>query len=331
MMDELDAQVDLAENLIRAGNLPRAEEICRDVLKERPDDLGAYDALFSIHLRRDELQAAYELCDWRLARCPECPDTYLNKLVAYGRLSALDMDYEPMRLAKGESFMTNIRPRLSNYPLRLAQAEILHAVYFKDTQAALKLVRYERDKGHLSPDWLNMIEASLGVYAGDSALSRDLLVQQLTENAQDFSALNGISVIDYYRGALFSAMKYARRAKRADPEQAALSQEVIVASLMGMIPVFWPAQIIITLSVFLSSKLEDYLAVVVRYGGVLATMLLYGFLSTKIMEMGYGNNNLMLLSVILMGAWTYYILFAFHDVGSYFSGRSKSIKLSDKY
>lgn len=331
MTNKLDAQVELAENFLRAGNIQRAEEICRDVLQKDHHNLGAYEGLFSVHVAKRDYQAAYELCDWRLGRQPECPDTYVNKLVALAHLDADNWDYEFMRILKGKKFMAATRPRLANYPLHLAQAEVLYRVYFLDSQEAIKRIEYERQKGRLSPEWLDRLEASLTGYTGDTSRSRELLVRHLAENPQDFEALNELSITDYHRGRLFSAIKYARQAKRAAPEQAAMGQEVIIFSIIGLIPLFWLGQLMMSLTVLLSSRAADYVSASARYAGLILTVLAYGGICSKIMEQGFGNNNLLITVLIVIGIWVYYVLFSFQEISRSMTGKTKSIELNNKY
>lgn len=330
-MDDLDVQIDLAENFLRAGNINRAESLCREVLEKRHDDLGAFLCLFDVHMARDKTQDALELCDWRLARCPECSDGHLNKLIAFGVLSNQEPDYDYVRRITGENFMSKIRLRLSNHPLKLAQAEILHSLYFLDSQETLRLVNQERLQARLSPEWLDTIETILNVETGNTAQARHLLVKRLSENPQDTDALHNLAVTDYFSGRLFSAIKYARQAQRSAPEQSALSQEVIIASIIGLLPIFWLGQIIITLTIFASRRLEDYIATPLRFGGLIITMLTYGKLGTTFIELDSGGANIVLMVIILIGIWSGYILFFFGEIGSKVSGRKKSIKLSKKY
>lgn len=331
MMDDLDVQIDLAENFLRAGNITRAESLCREVLEKRHDDLGAFLCLFDVHMAQDKTQDALELCDWRLARRPECADGHLNRLIAFGVLSNQEPDYDYVRQITGENFMSKIRLRLSNHPLKLAQAEILYSLYFLDPQDTLRLVNQERLQARLSSEWLDTIETVLNVETGNTVQARQLLVKRLSENPQDTDALHNLAVTDYFSGRLFSAIKYARQAQRTAPEQSALSQEVIIASIIGLLPIFWLGQIIITLTIFASRRLEDYLAMPLRFGGLIVMILAYGKLVTKFIELDSGGANIVLTVIILIGIWAGYILFSFGEIGSKVSGRKKSIKLSKKY
>lgn len=331
MIDELDAQVELAENFLRAGNINRAESLSKEVLEKRHDDLGAFLCLFDVHAARDDMQKASELCDWRLARRPECPDSHLCKLVAFGTLSAKEVTYDHVRRMSGENFMFKVRQRLSNYPSKLAQAEILHGLYFLDPQETFKLIEQERLKGNLDPDWLNKIESSLNVYSGNAGRAKDSLLKQLSENPNDSYALHDLALTYFYSGQLFSAIKYARRAKTAAPEESADSQEVVIASIIGLLPIFWIGQIIITLTIFVTRNLEDYIAWPLRFGGLLATVLAYAKVLSFFVDLDKGGNNIILFAIILIGIWAGYIIFYFGEIGRYFSGSKKSIKLSKKY
>lgn len=330
-MDDLDAQVDLAENFLRAGNINRAESLCKEVLEKRHDDLGAFLCLFDVHLARDDIQKADELCDWRLARRPECPDSHLCKLVSFGTLSAREDMYTHIRRIEGENFMFKLRQRLSNYPLRLARAEILYSVYFLGPKDTLRLIEKERLSGRLEPEWLNNIERNIDVHTGRTRRAKDALLKHLVENPQDADALHDLSVTYFYNGRLFSAIKYARRAKQAAPLQSAESQEVIIASLIGLFPVFWLGQIIITLTIFITSKLDEDLAWPLQFGGILAVAISYGSLLTRVMDLSNGGQNILLLIIIGLGLWAGYIIFYFGEIGRKLSGREKSIKLSKKY
>ncbi len=330
-MDELDAKVDLAENFLRAGNTNRAEELCREVLSQRHNDRGAFLCLFDIHMARDQIQEAFDLCKWRLARTPECPESHICKLIAFGRLSAQDPTYDHVRRMTGENYMSGLRLRLANYPFILARAEIIHSVYFLDSQDTLKLIELERQKGHLDPIWLNDIERSLNVHTGNTGLAKPALMERLSKNPLDAGALHDLSVVYFFSGRLFSAIKYARQAKKAAPEQSAESQEVIIASVMSLLPLFWLGHIIIVLTVFLGRSLEDYLAMPLRYGGLLGTILAYGGVLTHFLESEAGGNNIILIVILMVGGWSAYILFSFGSIGTFFSKRSKSVGLSKKY
>jgi len=331
MMDDLDAQVDLAENFLRAGNINRAESLCQEVLDKRHDDLGAFLCLFDVHLARDNYEKASELCDWRLARRPDCPDSHICKLVAHGTLSAREVTYDHVRRLNGENFMAKLRRRLSDYPLRLARAEILYSIYFLDPKDTLRLIEKERISGRLDPDWLDSIEGRVDVYSGNTRRAKSALLKHLAENPQDADALYDLSVTYFYSGRLFSAIKYARRAKQAAPLQSAESQEVIIASLIGLLPLFWLGQLIITLIIFITSKLDEEYAWPLRFGGILAVAIGYGSLLTRFIDIGNGGQNVLLLVIIGLGLWAGYILFYFGEIGQKLSGRNKSIKLSKKY
>jgi len=330
-MDDLDAQIDLAESFLRAGNINRAESLCKEVLEKRHEDLGAFLCLFDIHLARDDLKKADALCDWRLARRPECPDSHLCKLVAFGSLSAREVTYDHVRRMSGENFMFKLRQRLSNYPLRLARAEILHSLYFMETQDTLRLIEAERLSGRLDAKWLDNIERNLDVHSGRIMRAKSALLARLAENPQDADALHDLSVTYFYSGRLFSAIKYARRAKQAAPLQSAESQEVIVASLIGLFPLFWLGQIIITLTIFITAKLDEEIAWPIRFGGILAIAVSYGSLLTRLVNIENGGQNIVLLAIIGLGLWAGYILFYFGEIGYKMSGRDKSVKLSKKY
>jgi tetratricopeptide (TPR) repeat protein len=331
MMDDLDAQIDLAENFLRAGNINRAESLCKEVLDKRHDDLGAFLCLFDVHLARDDFQKASELCDWRLARCPECPESHICKLVAFGTLSARDVTYDHVRRIDGENFMFKLRQRLSNYPLKLARAEILHSVYFQDPRDTLRLIDKERLSGRLDPEWLKSIESRVNVHSGNTRPAKDALLKTLAENPQDAEALHDLSVTYFYSGRLFSAIKYARRAKRIAPLQSAKSQEVIIASLIGLFPFFWLGQIIITLTIFITSKIDEDIAWPLRFGGILAVAISYGKILSGVINLKSGGQNILLLMIIGLGLWAGYILFYFGEIGHKLSGQDKSIKLSKKY
>lgn len=331
MMDDLDAQVDLAENFLRAGNINRAESLCQEVLDKRHDDLGAFLCLFDAHLARNNYQKASELCDWRLARRPECPDSHICKLVAFGTLSARDVTYDHVHRMNGEKFMAKLRRRLSDYPLRLARAEILYSIYFLDPKDTLRLIEKERLSGQLDPDWLNGIEARVDVYSGNTRRAKSALLKQLAENPQDADALQELAITYFYSGRLLSAIKYARRAKQAAPLQFAESQEVIIASLIGLFPFFWLGQLIITLTIFVTAKVDEELAWPLRFGGILAVVISYGSLLTRFIDIENGGQNLLLLIIIGLGLWSGYILFYFGEIGQKLSDRDKSIKLSKKY
>ena len=331
MMDELDAQIELAENFLRAGNIDRAESLCKEVLEKRHNHTAAFLCLFDIHAARDDMQKASQLCDWRLARSPECVDSHLCKLVAFGTLSAREDTYDYVRRMSGENFMVKLRLRLSNHPLKLAQAEILHSLYFLDSKDTFKLIDIERQKGQLDPSWLDRIEGSLDVHSGNTGRAKETLLKQLAENPQDADALHDLSVAYFYSGQLFSAIKFAKRAKQAAPTQTTQSQEVIIASIIGLIPVFWLGQIIITLTIFLTRHLEDYIAWPLRFCGILLLVLSYAGLISKYIWSGAGQENIVLLIVLGLGLWSGYILFYFGAIGYKLSGRDKSIKLSKKY
>lgn len=331
MTDELDAQIDLAENFLRAGNINRAEKLCKEVLEKRHDDRGAFLCLFDVHVAQNKMQEASDLCDWRINRRPECPDSHLCKLVAFGTLSARESTYDHILQMTGENFMSKIRLRLANYPLKLAQAEILHNLYFKSPQETLKRIDQERIKARLNPKWLDNIESSIDVHIGNTVRARTSLKKKLAENPQDAEALYDLAVTDFFSGKLFSAMKHAKQAKQYAPEQSAQSQEVIIASIIGLLPPFWIGQIIITLTVFITRSLEDYIAWPLRFGGVIAAVLAYSHLAQRFVKVETASGNIMLIFIILIGVWAGYITFYFGEIGSKLSERKSSIKISKKY
>lgn len=331
MMDELDAQVDLAENFLRAGNHNRAETLCREVLEKRHDDLGAFLCLFDIHLEKDKLKDALELCDWRLARRPECPQSHLCKLIAYGTLSAQEVTYDHIRRIKGDNLMSKTRVRLANHPLFLARAEILYSVYFLDPQEAFQQIDIERQKGQLDSVWLDSIESRLQVHTRHTSVARHSVMKRLAENPHDADTLHDMSLVSFFSGRLPSAIKYARRAKQFAPEQSAINQEVIIASIIGLIPIFWIGQIIITLTLFITRNLEEYAATPLRFGGVLATVMSYVAIFSRFTNIQTTTNYYVLAALLCVAAWAGYIIFYFGDIGHKISGQEKSIKLSKKY
>ncbi len=331
MMDELDAQIELAENFLRAGNVNRAEALCKEVLEKRHNHKGAFLCLFDVHLAKDHMQKASELCDWRLARCPECPDSHICKLIAFGTLSSREYVYDHVHRMSGENFMNKLRRRLANHPLKLAEAEILYGVYFLDAQETQQLIRKERHHMRLDSQWLDGIESSLNVHTGNTGRAKEALLQRLSKNPQDAHTLHDLSVAYFFSGRLFRAIKYARKAKEIRPTQSAQSQEVIIASILGLIPVFWLGQIILTLTIFLTRNHEDYIAWPIRFCGLLAILLSYAGLASQFFNLETGSKNFTLLFIILIGVWGYYIFFHFGEIGYKLSNREKSIKLSKKY
>ena len=331
MKDELHAQIDLAENFLRAGNIRRAEELCREVLKKRHDDLGAFLCLFDVLLVQNNLQKASDLCDWRLNRCPECPDSHLCKLVAVGRLSAQEATYEHILQMTGENLMSKIRLRLANYPLRLAEAEIIHSFYFQSNKQTLGLIKQERLKARLSPQWLDNIENAIDVYTGNTRRARKSIEKQLAENPQDANALYDLAVTDFYSGKLLTAIKHAKQAQQYAPEESAQSQEVIIASIIGLLPPFWIGQILITLTVLITKEIEDYFVWPVRFVGLIAVLLAYAHLLLRFVSLEAVNSNVLLVLLLLIMSWAGYILFSFGDIGRKLSRRKTSINVSKKY
>lgn len=330
-MDEFDAKTELAETFLRAGNDHRAEEICTEVLAQCHDHLGAFQCLFDVHLERDNFKQALDLCDWRLARCPTCPQTHLCKLVAFGNLCNEDVAYDYVKTMQGERFMATLRPRFENYPFMAARAEIIFSYYFLDAKETLDLIIQERTKGHLDPNWLDQLESSLGMRVGDMVGAEDFLQKRLSENAQDPYALHNLSVIKFFRGRLLSAINYARQAKRVAPERSAESQEVIFFSFLSLLPVFWPGHAVIALSLFLTRNFEDYLAFPSRFLAVVLTCVLYAQIySLTLGQIGMGD-TIQAVLILFFGLWAGYVLFYFGDIGTFFGKRAKSVKLSKKY
>ena len=331
MSDQLNKNLAAAEALFSAGNISRAKEFAQDILHKQDDHVGAFNCLFDIYMAQDDYASAIKLCKWRLMRCPECPDANLSHLIAFAHVEQEDISYAWSYNPKAEALMGNIRTRLRNHPYHLARTEIIYSYYFGETTETLALIENARNTGYVSRVWLDDVETNVSRRSGKILKSRKMLQEALAENPEDYDTVFSLSLTNYYAGFLFSSVKQAQIAKRLAPELSGLSQEIKIASLIGLCPLFWPAQIFITLSAFISGRFNTDLEGPVKLGIFYVSVLFCGFIVTRLMDMTSSLRVPLLIILGLNVVWSMYVLFSFLEIGNFWVKRKKSIKLSKKY
>lgn len=331
MANILDNDILVAENFLKAGNLHRAEEICQEVLQQRHDHLGAFLCLFDVHLEKNNYQAAYDLCHWRLTRRPECPDSYICQLIATALVSQDNHELDIARRSKGEALMVKIRTRLANYPLTLMRAEILYSYYFLDPKETLKLIKQARKEGQLNPAWLTSIEDHILINTHNLGLARTALQKRLELNPQNPIALQDYARINFFCGRLLSAIKYARQARRLNPKSARKNQEIIIAAMISLIPLFWAGHIMISLTQLIASKLAEESAMVVKFFGLIAIIIAYAEILTHFTNIETQYEDVFRVIIVSIGLWAGYLIFFFGGISDKLSQNDRLVKISPKY
>lgn len=322
-MSELDSKAAAADAMLRAGNLTRAKELCREVLEKDDSHFDAFATLIDVRFKQEDLHRARALCHWRLERFPECEDTNLIHLHVLGMIG---------EKAPGKKCIKNLRLLLSGQPVALQQAELLYTHYFGSKRKTRKLLKQARESGYFSQSWLDGIETENRSESGHIFSTIKLLKKSLKENPENADDLYAMSVLSVLTGRLFSALKYGRQGRRLDPSIAPAFNETIFAAFVGLIPLFWAAQLYIILNATLTTRLFWLLRIPFNIGFILFAFIVQGLIIAPIALVSEPFHEFVSgLSALLNIIWIIYLLFGFQKIGMALSKREVNVALSPDY
>ena len=341
MVDNVNSQAHLARNFYRAGNLQRAKDICQEILQKQPNHWGAFTCLFDVYFERDELQANYDLCLKRLEQNPECPDSLIYQVIAYGRLCNSKYNYishQDLLRIKGEHYLRKINTRLSNYPLKLSEAKILHSDYFLGSKQTLKLIKQARKIGKLSPKWLDSIESNIHVRNKNLLAAKKVFKKRLTDDPLNARILKDYAELNFFCGQLLSAIKYARQAKSLNPKNAKACQEIIIFALISLCPLFWLGHIIIFATLIISSQFKLKYAYSIKRYSLKFIPIIYFYLllllDPKLKQL-ISNTDIRIVAdlalTFIIYKWAKYLMFSFGNISRRLEEKRVSVKLSPEY
>ncbi len=327
----LRAKIEHAEAMHRAGSYKRAKELCKEILEKEDDNLDAFQILFQIHMDEKNYAKAHAACNWRLERVPECVEAHMLKLLPLGHWKSKK---------EATELIENIRHRFGDRPFHLEQSEILYSHFFKPSSHTMWLLNKARDQGMIDPDFLDEIENYERAKSGQIFGSQKLLTEALQKNPEDYDTVFSLAVTRFYVGRLFSAIKLSRQAMRLKPHRAAECKEVIFASIVGLIPMFWGAQLFIIWVATITTRIPWFIRGPFNVIGFFLAFLLQSFIMMPFGLLLGGTtdepytgvmSSLVGISVAIQFLWIIYLLFGFQHIGSRMADSRKQVKLSNKY
>ncbi len=308
---------------MRAGNLNRAKDLCREILEKDDSHFDAFGTLIDVRLKQEDLLRARALCEWRLERHPECEDTNLTHLTVLGLIG---------EKAPGRKCIENLRLLLADQPISLQQAELLYSHYFGSKRQTRLLIKQARESGYFSESWLDGIEAENRSESGHIFSTIKLLRKSLIDDPENPDDLYALSVLSVFTGKLPSAIRYARQGRQIDPSIAPAFSEVIFAATVGFIPLVWAAQIYIVLNATLTTRLFWLFRIPFNLFFIVLAFAIQGLIFIPIAYLSEPLHEFVAgLSVITNLIWGLYLLFGFQKIGMARSKRDIDVGLSPDY
>lgn len=321
-MSSLQGKVATAEAMLQAGNLDKARLLCREILEKEETNLGAFECLFQVRVQQEDFYKALMLTDWRLERLPECTDAHLSRLVALGALK---------RKRDITALYQKMQTRFPDRPHVLEQAQLLHSHHCKSGSHTRKLVIAAREKGALDPNWLDILENAARSDSGQIFASRRMLRSAVRNSPEDHMLRYELAVTEFLTGHLPAAIRHAKQGRRLKPVKAAMFNEVIFASYLGLTPVFWGVQLFIVMNASIVTRLFWLLRIPFNYFFFFLSFILPTLVFMPIVAIFTPAEALLSFILILNLFWIIYLLFGFQRIGQHLARRKKQVKLSDKY
>jgi len=321
-MTDLNTQAETARAFLSAGNLDRAQEICEQILQKQDDHLGAFDTLFDVYGQKDQPAKRLNLSEWRLERLPNCRDANLNLLIALGETQQKNRAYQ---------HLLALRERLANYPAALVNAELIYSSHFEKPKKMLKTIKAAREQGLIETAYLDDLEKNARGQAGHVFISRKMLEASLRDNPEDFFTLYQSSIINFFTGRIFRAIKQAKQAREVDPKQAIMANEVLYASYISLIPFFFFAYLFVIGNATFVARLPFLLRIPFNYFFFFSTLILWSLMLTGLKQLGVLTDITVPIFMICHFGWLVYIFVGFQKIGPALAKRKKDKKLSKNY
>ena len=322
-MQNLDAKAASADAMLRAGNLARAKDLCREVLEANEDHFDAFETLINVRLEQKDLKRARALCEWRLGRLANCVDTNLTYLTVQCFIG---------QKKDAKKTWAAFNDRFAHYPIRKQQAELLYTHHFGSKRKTRKLIDQARISGNFAPEWLDNLEQDNRNESGHIFRSYRLLKQALENNPDDEDALYSIGVISVLTGRLWPAIRHARRGKALDPSHAPAFNEIIFASIVSQIPLFWGAQLYVVLNATLTTRLFWLFRIPFNLAFLFMCFTLQIFILYPLNWISAGLAETMGgVALITNLIWFVYLMFGFQRIGMALSGRDNRVTLKSNY
>lgn len=165
----LDDRVNLAQTLLKTGDLASAEPLIEAARREAPDDTNALIAAAHLHDRRNQLTDALALAERATALAPSLGTAWSARGYALLRMKRFPEAIEALRTA------TSLQPDASNGWVNLGNALLQHR------QIGEAIAALERARA-LSPNAFDTLLYLAQAYAGSGQLDRALpLIEQVLQ------------------------------------------------------------------------------------------------------------------------------------------------------
>jgi tetratricopeptide (TPR) repeat protein len=312
--------------MVNAGNLEAAIRHCKSALDQDPNHVDAYALQVSILFEKNRPEEALRITERRMETVPDCRHASLQRIRLLGSMN---------RAGLAKKAMEDVRNTFSDDPMMIHDCQLMHDVTLDRNIYVLKRIQHLRETGYWGILDLNDLEQTARANAGHMTTLGRLQQADLERGNIDPETLHLQSVVRYLQGRLISARRLAAQASDLDPLNAPLYAETRFASLLGMIPLLWPAQFFIVLTGSITSRFPWWVRMFTNYVLALGALLFLGLVLTLVQTLPFFSDSV--IGIISGGvaltnvAWALYVIWAFGSFGRWRANRSKKFKISGDY
>jgi hypothetical protein len=312
--------------MVDAGNLEAAVRHCKSAREQDLTHVEVYALQIRILSAKNRPEEALQITERRLVTVPDCRMAHLQRVRLLGSMN---------RAGLAKTAMVDIRNAFADDPMMIHDCQLMHDITLDRNSYVLKRIAHLRETGYWGILDLDDLEQTARANAGHVTTLGRLQQADLERGNIDPETLHLQSVIRYLQGRLISSRRLAAQASLMEPLNAPIHAETRFAALIGVIPLFWPAQFFIILTGSITSRFPWWVRMFTNYALAIIAIILLGVLLGAIHTLPFLPDSVSGIVSSVVGianvVWALYVIWAFGSVGRWRANRSKKFKISKDY
>lgn len=312
--------------MVEAGNLDAAIRHCKSALDQDLSHIDVYALQVRILSAKQRPEEALRITERRIESVADCRHAHLQRVRLLGSMN---------RAGLAKTAMEDVRETFADDPMMVHDCQLMHDVTLDRNSDVIKRIALLRETGYWGILDLDDLERTARANAGHFATLGRLQQVDLENGNIDPETLHLQSVVRYFQGRLMSSRRLAAQASVMDPPSTPIHAETRFAALLGMIPLFWPAQFFIVLTGSVTSRFPWWIRMFTNYFLAIMSFSLLALLASSIQLLPILSDHLagsISISIFIANmAWALYVIWAFGSVGRWRANRAKKFKISGDY